>query len=295
MKILITGANGLLGQKLVKQLLHRNISFLATSKGSNRNWSCPQTHYQPLDICNKELVQQIFETFKPTHIIHTAAITNVDFCEQQEQLCRKVNVTGTQILFENAQRINAHFQLLSTDFVFDGESGNYSEHDAINPLSIYGHSKADAENLLLQSSYLNFSIVRTIIVYGRGENLSRSNLFLWAKHELSQGNTIQVIDDQFRSPTWAEDLAWACIEICSKNLNGIFHISGATKHSIYEIAQKIAKFYKYPTELIVKTNSQQLNQAAKRPPNTGFNITKAKQLLKYNPKTIEQTLALLDE
>jgi len=294
MKILITGANGLLGQKLVRQLTKKNISFIASSKGVNRNSNCPSYKYISLDICDPKQVEKIITTLQPTHIIHTAAITNVDSCELDPSLCRKVNVTGTQLLIEQAKKINAHFQLLSTDFVFDGTTGEYSEKDQVNPLSVYGRSKVEAENLLLLGNYENYSIVRTIIVYGIGENLSRSNLFLWAREELSHQRTIHVVDDQFRSPTWADDLAWGCIKICIDQQRGIFHLSGETKFSIYEIALKIANFYGYPTHCIIKTYSKQLQQAAQRPPNTGFNISKANKLLGYRPKSIEETLKLLN-
>jgi len=291
MKILITGSNGLLGQKIVRQLINRNIPFLATSHGENRNPDCP--HYTSLDICDENQAEQVISQFNPTHIIHTAAMTNVDACELQPESCRAINTKGTHIVFKNAQRINAHFQLLSTDFVFDGIKGDYAENDPVNPLSVYGKSKVDAENIVLQANYDHVSIVRTIIVYGQANNLSRSNLFLWAKNELSKAKTIAVVDDQLRSPTWADDLAWGCIRICTLKQNGIFHLSGEEKMSIYQLVQTIAKFYGYATHHIIKTSSKQLNQPALRPPNTGFNIEKAKRTLGYSPKTIAETLALL--
>lgn len=292
MKILITGSNGLLGQKIVKQLLKRNISFLATSNGKNRNTDCPDTHYQPMDICNAHQVNEIVTAFRPTHIIHTAAMTNVDACELNPEECRQINVVGTENTFRAAIAISAHFQLLSTDFVFDGVKGNYSEEDEAGPLSSYAQSKVDAEDLLLKGNYSNYSVVRTIIVYGNGINLSRSNLFLWAKDALPKGESMNIVDDQFRAPTWADDLAWGCIRICELNETGIYHLSGPETYSIYEIVEKIARFYGYPTTGLNKIASSTLNQPAKRPPRTGFNLSKAKRILNYQPKTIEETLNL---
>lgn len=292
MKILITGANGLLGQKIVKQLLKRNVLFLATSNGTNRNSDCPNELYQTMDITNREEVFRIVQAFQPTHVIHTAAMTNVDACELNPQECRDVNVEGTKNVFDATRSIDAHFQLLSTDFVFDGLKGNYKEDDEVNPLSIYAQSKVDAEQLLLKEKYLNYSIVRTIIVYGTANNLSRSNLFLWAKDALPKGEKMNVVDDQFRAPTWADDLAWGCIRICELNETGIYHLSGPETHSIFEIIEKIADFYGYDKQPLNKIASSTLNQPAKRPPKTGFDLTKAREKLNYQPKNIEETLHL---
>lgn len=293
MKVLITGSNGLLGQKIVGQVLKKGTSFLATSKGENRNPNCPSENYQSLDICDANAIEKVFTDFQPTHIIHTAAITNVDTCELNPEECELVNVTATRYLFEAAQKVNAHFQLLSTDFVFDGEKGNYKETDEPNPLSIYAQSKVDGEALLLNSNYKNHSIVRTIIVYGVGNNLSRNNIICWAKEALSKGQPMNIIDDQFRAPTWADDLAWACIRICELDKTGIYHISGPETFSIYTIVERVANFYGLSTESLTKTDSSTLNQPAKRPPRTGFDLTKSRNDLGYNPKTIEETLKYL--
>lgn len=293
MKILITGSNGLLGQKIVAQLIKKNVPFLATSKGENRNPDCPNEYYQSIDITEPENVNEVIDRFFPTHIIHTAALTNVDYCELNPEECNLVNFEGTKNLFNAAQRINAHFQLLSTDFVFDGEKGNYTEEDEVGPLSVYAQSKVDGENLLLQSDYMNSSIVRTIIVYGTANNLSRSNLIVWAKTALPNGDTMNIIDDQFRAPTWADDLAWGCIRICELNKRGIFHLSGPITYSIFEIVERIAQYYNWSMENVIRISSNTLNQPAKRPPHTGFNLSKAKNELGYAPKTIEETLYLI--
>jgi dTDP-4-dehydrorhamnose reductase len=290
MMILITGSNGLLGQKLVKHLTKNNIPFIATSKGKNRNPDCMDASYSTMDICSSDDIKSVFNRFIPTHLIHTAAMTNVDECEEFPLECEKLNVEATQLLFEAAQKIGAHFQLLSTDFVFDGLKGNYSERDVPNPLSVYARSKVSAENLVLTSSYPKFSIVRTIILYGKANNLSRSNIVCWAKEALSKGQPLSIIDDQFRAPTWADDLAWACISICSLNKTGLYHISGPETMSIYDLVLRIAKFYSFSTDFLTKTDSLSLNQKAKRPPKTGFDLQKAQSELSYKPKTLEETL-----
>lgn len=295
MKILITGSNGLLGQKLVKLCLEKSILFVATSSGENRNPKCPTANYQSMDIKSKIQVQSVIENTLPTAIIHTAAMTNVDECEIDPMACHEVNVLGTAFLLAAAQIVNAHLQLLSTDFVFDGKVGNYREEDPVSPLNIYAKSKVDAERLLRLSNYTNWSIARTIIVYGTGCNLSRTNIVLWAKEALKKGEPLTIVDDQFRAPTWAEDLAKGCLAIIQRKHFGIFHLCGPETLSILEIVKKIARHYNLPTSTILPISSSKLNQTAIRPPKTGFDLTKAKTLLNYKPISLEESLKLLDE
>ena len=294
MRILITGSNGLLGQKVVDLCLSKGLPFLATSSGENRYSKCPETQYQTLDITDEANIKAVFDQYLPTHIIHTAAMTNVDACEAQPEACDLVNRQAVYMLARASQAIGAHFQLLSTDFVFDGEAGPYKETDQPNPLSVYARSKYEAEHLLEDVIGLNYSIVRTIIVYGQGEQLSRSNLILWAKEALQEGKPLNIVDDQFRAPTWADDLAWACVRICELNQTGIFHISGPETISIYDIVLRVAAYYQLPTDQITRLKSNTLNQAAKRPPRTGFILDKASSILSYKPHTLEETLALLN-
>lgn len=293
MRILITGSNGLLGQKIVAQCLNANYTFLATSKGENRNQDCPSSVYAQMDIAEMDDLERVFSLFNPTHVIHTAAITNVDYCELNPEECIEVNTVAVRNLFTVSKKHNAHFQLLSTDFVFDGKKGNYSEEDEVVPLSVYARSKANAERVLLEDAYSNWSIVRTIIVYGVGNNLSRSNIICWAKDALMKGQELTIVDDQFRAPTWADDLAWACLRICSLNKTGIYHISGPETMSIYELVCRIARHFGLSHEKVKRSKSTDLKQPAQRPPYTGFNLSKAKSELGYAPKTIEETLALL--
>ncbi|HIP31464.1 MAG TPA: SDR family oxidoreductase, partial [Crocinitomicaceae bacterium] len=272
MRILITGSNGLLGQKLVALCQEKNIKYFATSKGENRNSTCPENHYYELDITNQDAVNNVFNRLQPTHVIHTAAITNVDFCELNPDDCELVNVKATEYLINASNSVNAHFQLLSTDFVFDGEKGDYNEEDEVNPLSIYAVSKVKGE-VLTQRLANNWSVVRTIIVYGNGENLSRSNLIDWAKGALEKGDEINIIDDQFRAPTFSEDLAAGCMGIIENNEKGIFHISGPETMSIYKIVERIAAYFSFSMDKVNKISSSTLDQPAKRPPKTGFDLS----------------------
>jgi dTDP-4-dehydrorhamnose reductase len=291
--LLITGSNGLLGQKLVALCLTQGLPFFAISSGDNRNPSCPETKYASIDITDFTLVEKFIQENTFTHIIHTAAMTNVDACELNPSACYAVNHLASQHLFEIAKANNIHFTLLSTDFVFDGKMGNYSESDQPNPLSVYGKSKWLAEQDLLNSTYTNWAIARTIIVYGIGHKLNKSNIFSWLINELSQGKDVSLITDHFRAPTWAEDLATGCIAIVKNDATGIFHLSGPETLSIFEIGVRVARFLGVSEALIKASDSTTLNQAAPRPPKTGFNLTKAISELGYQPHTIEETLASL--
>jgi dTDP-4-dehydrorhamnose reductase len=291
--LLITGSNGLLGQKLVADCLAQGIPFFAISSGDNRNPSCPETKYASIDITDFALVEKFIQENTFTHIIHTAAMTNVDACELNPSACYAVNHLASQHLFEIAKANNIHFTLLSTDFVFDGKMGNYSESDQPKPLSVYGNSKWLAEQDLLNSTYTNWAIARTIIVYGIGHKLNKSNIFSWLINELTQGKEVSLITDHFRAPTWAEDLATGCIAIVKNDATGIFHLSGPETLSIFEIGIRVARFLGVSEALIKASDSTTLNQAAPRPPKTGFNLRKAISELGYQPHTIEETLASL--
>lgn len=293
MKILITGSNGLLGQKLVKLLANNpNIQFLATSTGENRIKSITGFDYTSLDITNKTQVEQVFHQFKPNVVINTAAMTNVDACEDQKEQCWNLNVNAVKNLIEASGNHQTHLIHLSTDFIFDGENGPYKEEDKPNPLSYYGQSKYEAEKLL-QASSIKWSIVRTIIVYGVVEDMSRSNIVLWAKQALEKGNPLTIVNDQFRMPTLAEDLAQACWLIAGKQAVGIYHICGKDYMSISELVNRVADFYGYDKTIISPIASTSLNQAAKRPPKTGFVLDKAIKELAYSPCSFEEGLAIV--
>ncbi len=295
MKIFLTGANGLLGQKIVEQIAAEGRhQLLATSKGSNRNRVLNGYTYQSVDITNREEVIAAIAEFEPDAVINTAAMTNVDQCEQEKEACWQANVLAVENLIEACKGVNAQLIHLSTDFVFDGEAGPYTEEDVPNPLSYYGESKYQAELLIQDSDLEKKAIARTIIVYGVGHQLSRGNIVFWVKQMLSDGKEITIVDDQFRSPTLAEDLAMGCILIAENRANGIFHLSGPETYSIYDLACAVADYYGLDKSLIQPVKTGVFTQPAKRPLKTGFNIDKARKELGYNPKTLRKALEYLD-
>ena len=293
-KVLITGSNGLLGQKLVKLLSnHAEFELIATSRGPNRISAIQGFTYLELDITNQQQVDQVFESQCPDIVINTAAMTNVDACESEKDLCWDMNVNAVEYQVEACKKIKAHFIHLSTDFVFDGKSGPYVESDRPNPVSFYGWSKYAAELCVEMSGLDSWAIARTIIIYGVVEDMSRSNVVLWAKGAMEKGSPIYVVDDQFRSPTLAEDLAQGCIQIAEKGATGIYHLSGIEVMSILELVKKVGDFFKLDTSIVTPIQSATLNQTAKRPPYTGFIIDKAIKELQYQPKSFEEGLEVL--
>ena len=155
-------------------------------------------------------------------------------------------------------------------------------------------SKNESEKIVIQST-IKWAIARTIIIYGIVDNMSRSNMVLWAKDALSKSQKINVVDDQFRSPTLAEDLADGCIAIADKGATGIYHLSGPSTNSILDLVYQVAEYWKLDKSLINPIKSHTLNQAAKRPPYTGFVIDKAKKDLGYNPRSFMDGLKELDK
>lgn len=295
MKILITGSNGLLGQKLVHKLSKDpEVELIATARGGNRLSNKEGYTYQSLDITDEKAVAEAISKFKPDSLIHTAAMTNVDACEADKEGCDKLNVDAVKYIADACKANNVHLVHLSTDFIFDGEDGPYDEEAEPNPVSYYGESKLKAEEIVLKSG-LDAAILRTVLVYGIAEDMSRSNIALWAKGALQKGQKINVVDDQFRSPTLAEDLADGCILAAKQKAKGIYNISGKDQLSVLEIVQQVADYWKLDKNLINPVSSKTLSQPAKRPPKTGFILDKAIRELGYQPHSFMEGLAVLDE
>lgn len=296
MKILITGSNGLLGQKLIVSLHGRKgLQAVATSRGEDRTPPGQRISYRALDITDQSQVDRVIDEVAPQVIIHTAAMTNVDACELDPAACQLQNVTATRYLVEAAKRHRSHFIFLSTDFIFDGRNGPYREEDAAAPLSIYGQSKLDGERIVQEAGLERWSIARTIILYGIAEGLSRGNVVLWAKDALEKGKPINVVDDQWRMPTLAEDLAEGCIRIAERGAVGTYHLSGPDGMNILELVKRVGAFFHLDTSVVTAIKSDSLGQPAKRPPITGFILDKARHDLGYAPRGFEEGLSVLRE
>ncbi len=294
MKILITGSNGLLGQKLVKLILDKGKDeLIATARGANR-LPYPEIDYQfdQMDITDRAQVDNVIDKHAPAVVIHTAAMTNVDQCETEREDCWKLNVGAVEYLIRACARNSSFLLHLSTDFIFDGEEGPYDEQAEANPISYYGESKLAAEKLLLNSD-INFAIARTVLVYGIAHDMSRTNIVLWVKKSLEEGKAIRVVDDQLRSPTLAEDLAMGCYLIAENRAEGIFNICGKDLLTPYEMALKTATYFNLDTSTMERADASNFSQTAKRPPKTGLLIDKAIAELGYTPHSFEEGIGIL--
>ncbi len=292
MKVLLTGSNGLLGQKLASLLLtDEAIEPILTARG---NLSTPvgRGQFFPLDITDRESVVSTLEKTRPDVVVNSAAMTLVDQCETHQEDCWRINVEAVSHLIEACRKINGRLIHVSTDFVFDGTNGPLDETARPNPVNYYGETKLEGEKLV-QASDISWCVIRTVLVYGITHDMSRSNIVLWVKDSLEAGKAIRVVNDQWRTPTLAEDLAMGCYLAIKKNATGIYHISGKDFMTPYDLALKTAEFFNLDKRLISATNSQEFRQPARRPLRTGFVIDKARKELGYEPHSFDDALHVI--
>lgn len=294
-KVVITGSNGLLGQSLLSLLSQEKERYqvFGFSRGENRSGR-NDFNYISIDITDEQKLKKALLEIQPNFIINTAAMTQVDDCETHKVECDILNVEVIRWLSEVSGEVNAHVVHLSTDFIFDGKKGYYKETDNPNPLSYYGLSKLKSEEVLINSN-INYTILRTILVYGKVYDMSRNNIVLWVKSMLENEKEITIVDDQFRMPTYVEDLALACKISMDKEAKGIYHISSNKLLSVFEIAQQIADVFGLDKSLIKPISTSTLNQTAPRPAKTGFDLSKTNEELNFYPKSFKEDLQRFKE
>jgi len=296
MRIFITGSNGFLAQKFCEVVLDKglDISLFGVSKSISRNPFLTEAEFQQLDVTDFELLEASLTRFKPTHILHTAAAATVESCDADKEAADKINIELTSFLASYSALNAIHLTFLSTDFVFDGLGGPYREDAETNPLNYYGETKVLAEQVLLHSE-VEVAILRTILVYGAIPDSGRSNLVLWAKGQLEQGKPIKVVSDQWRMPTWVDDLAEACFIVMQKRITGLYHISGEEMMSIEEAVRKLAEVWQLDQSLISPITAKELGQEFNRPKRTGFDISKAKADFDFKPTFYVDSLVYICE
>lgn len=247
----------------------------ALSRGKNRLHNKKGYTYYDVDLLQKTSLLAALEQVRPDIIIHTAAMTNVDACELQQEACDQMNVEVIANLLDYCRFKEVYLVHLSTDFIFDGLKGTvYKEDDQACPVNYYGLSKWKSE-VLLQESKVAHAILRTILVYGLVDDLDRGNIVLWVKNSLESGKEIRVVTDQLRMPTYAEDLAEACYLAVEKRVEGVYNVSSNELMSIYEIALAIADTFDLDKKLILPVPTSELSLPAKRPLHTGFDLHKS--------------------
>ena len=291
MKILVTGANGLLGQHLIQLLLTSTThDVIASGKGPNR---FPFKHerliYQSADLAEPFDVYDLFDKCQPDIVVHAGALTQVDYCEENQEEAFKVNYNGTCSVVVKSESQQCFLIFVSTDFVFDGLNGPYKEEDEVHDVNWYGQTKWMAENVVKECT-TDWAIVRTCLVYGNNLNEGRSNIINWVKENLEQGKKIKLVSDQFRTPTYVQDLAKGIVLIIEKKTKGIYHISGEEMMTPFDMAIATAAYLGLDNSLIEKVNADTFSQPAKRPLKTGLIIDKAKRELGYAPCSFKEGL-----
>lgn len=292
MKILVTGSNGLLGQKLSAVLLDDPAIEPVLTARAKASIPIGRAAFSLLDITDPESVNQTLNQFMPGVVINTAAMTLVDQCETQRDACWEANVTAVENLIGGCRNIGARLIHVSTDFIFDGSDGPLDENAVPNPVNFYGESKLAGEEAIRKSD-IDWCILRTVLVYGITHDMSRSNIVLWVKENLEKGKSIRVVNDQWRTPTLAEDLAMGCYLAAIRKARGIYNISGKDFLTPFDIAIQTAEYFKLDKRLIIPTNSTQFTQTARRPLKTGFIIEKAREDLGYEPHSFAAGIELL--
>lgn len=278
--VLITGANGFVGSYLSRLLLD-HYKVVATGKGPCRlDINHPHFRYESLDFTVEKEVSSLLSALEPEVIVHAGALSKPDECEAGREAAYKTNVAATGYLIKEAARLKSFFVYLSTDFIFSGEEeGMYSEEDAPGPVNYYGQTKLEAEALVKQYPF-DWSIVRTVLVYGKPHG-GRDNILTMVAKNLQAGKSLKIYNDQVRTPTYVEDLAQGLKTIIDKRATGVFHLSGEDVRTPYEMAVEVAHLLGYDSSMIGKVTEQTFSQPARRPLRTGFNLTKAKSLLDY--------------
>jgi len=293
--ILITGANGLLGQELVQQISKRNQHDLLATGRDPASHLKEFTHcsYEILDICDRKNVQRIFEEFSPDCVVNCAAMTRVDHCEMNRDACWRVNAEAVGILAKQCHNHGTHLIQLSTDFVFDGKNGPYREHDRPNPVNFYGKSKLAGENAARAAGIGKWTIVRTNVVYGNAYGIPTSDFVQWVLKNLSHRQKIQVYTDQWRTPSYTHDIATGILRLVHFQKNGVYNLSGREFMSMHEFSLLISEVFDLDSTLIQSAVQHSKPQIARRPAYTGLVTLKAETELDYRPLPLKKALAHL--
>lgn len=273
-RVLITGANGLLGQKLVNCFAaDKSFDLLGTSRQKEPYNQTASFGYISLDTTDRGAVKELIWNFEPDYIINAAAFTNVDACEREKEVSWKANVSAVENLIAGARLVKAKIIHVSSDYIFDGKNGPYDELQSPNPLSYYGRAKLAAENVIRNSGE-HWAIIRTMVIYGIA-NKVKKNFAMWLVEELSQGHPVKVVTDQIGNVTLADDLARGIYLLVCKGKRGVYNMAGSDILPRFEFAVKLAKVFGYDPNLISPIKTCELNQPAARPLRSGLITLKA--------------------
>jgi len=283
MKFMVTGSAGLIGSQLVKDLLQENHTVYSCYHNKKPLHGIPVQ----LNLTDNSQIIEILQKIKPEKIIHLAAMTNVDLCETEKELATQINTKSTETLAQQAAKLKAFFIYVSTDYVFDGIKKMKKENDFQNPLGFYGKSKLEGE-LVLNKLASSWCIARTSTPFG--VHHTKKSFPLWIKENLEAKKEIPVLVDQLTSPTYVPNLSKMLIEIATRQITGIIHVSGATRISRYALAELIAEKLNLDKKLLIPTKIDTMNWKAQRPKDSSLDVSFANEILNEKPQKIEQSL-----
>jgi len=283
MKILVTGAHGFLGRSLLD--LAGKTEWVGCGRSAEPVSIYP---YFQIDLQNPDAIAELLEEVRPDWVINTAALTNVDQCEEDRDLARQVNLDPAGYLASACNRVDAGLVQLSTDYVFDGKGGPYTERDEPNPLSYYGRLKLASEQLALEGS-ARAIVVRTLWLYGYVPAV-HPNFVTWALEALHRKEHLKIFDDQWGNPTYIHDLAQSLLELCRGNARGLFHMGGATFMTRYDLALELARFFDLDSSLIEPIATRAAGLQAERPLRSGLNTDALEAELKRQPLSFTEGL-----
>jgi len=289
-RIFIVGANGMLGQRIIEFYSSvKNVQLFACSIEENPFFD--NVDYLSCNITERDKIKKVVYNFMPDVIINAAAYTNVDLSETERETAWKINVKGVEHLAETARVIDAQIIHISSDYIFDGKRGPYSENDKPNPLGYYGRTKLASENVLKISGAL-YTILRTNVLYGVASK-SKADFVEWLINTVRSGKPVRIVDDQFSNPTFIDDLVQAISKVIEFRKHGVYNIGGKEFLSRYEFTEIIADYFNLDKSLITPIKTKELNQAAKRPLKSGLITLKAETELGYKPVAIRESLAII--
>jgi dTDP-4-dehydrorhamnose reductase len=290
MKIILTGANGFLGQHASLFFADKGFDVYAVSRNESRIPFHKNIFYQSTELTNVSSVNKMVDQIKPDIIIHNAAMSKPDECEQNKDACILHNVTATQYLVDAANKHGVLFIYISTDFIF-GENGPHPEDALPQPLNFYGKSKLMAEEFVKTFAF-TYSIVRPVFIYGSYWEGMRPSFIQWVQQNLAVGKSIKVVDDQFRTPTYMIDICKGIEQIIVQKKHEIFHLAGSEILTPYAMAIQVAEILALNAALVTKVDSFSFPEPVLRAKRSGLLIDKARQLLNYQPLLFEEGVKL---
>jgi len=288
MRVAVTGANGLLGGAAVARLAGRH-EVLAVGRGACRLPPGP-FRWADSDLGDGRSVEMALLEFRAEAVLHAGALTDVDGCERDPEAAWHVNVGGTEQVARACRALGARLVAVSTDYVFDGEAGPYSEDDVPNPRGAYARSKRCGEEAALLLAP-DCAVARVAVVYS-GRPGAKSTFATQVVEKLSRGEVVKAFSDQIVSPTLAENAAGMTLELLvERDYRGVFHTAGATALDRVDFAHRVAARFGLTGE-IVPVRTADVKLLAPRPLRAGLRVERAKALLSEQPLAIEAALEL---